>query len=458
MNSANAENLLCKHQQVPSYTEAAAAWDREQASRTVISQGFTLSPLSAQDILSLPDTPIKWVWQDYIAEGDVAIVAAYPKIGKSTFFYPLALSVARGAAFLERATSKGGVLVLAIEEHQRDINKRLQKLGLQSTDLISVHYGMVPNTSAGRQEIRRVVREKKIALVFIDSLAAFWNIKSEIDNAEIQSKLDPLREIARDENVAICLIHHESKSGGRDSKGNHTGDGKSIRGGGGILGAVDQAITLSKAPGNTPKRRVLSTVGRRSESPRELTIELWGETALSNPEPYGFNVVGTAEQITKQGIQDAVKEILTDEWQPIKGILKESVQSNDATRKALEGLFAAGKAERSGTGKKGDGFRYRLPQPALASENSQTESVGNGKANSFRLIGLPNPIVSNTTNLTAELTIEPKAGDGKSFRLKSPSMGAGRKRIRTRCSGSRVRQGVGFGEWVSVAPSEGEEK
>jgi hypothetical protein len=272
------------------------------------------------------------------------------------------------------------------------------KLGLQKTDPIHVESKPVPNTSEGLAALAEYIRRESVSLVFIDSLAAFWNIKSEIDNAEIQRVLDPLRQLARQENVAICLVHHESKFGGRDSNGNATGDGKSIRGGGALLGAVDQAITMASY-GKSATRRLLSSNGRRAEAPRKLIIELTGEPALSNPKPYGFKVIGTPDQMTGQGYQEAIKEILMDEWQTIEEIDEQSAFSEDVTRKALEGLFKAGQAERDGEGKKGDPYKYRLPQPAQTPPGGSTSAP-----DSFPCSGLPNPMTSNTTN-----PIEPDA-------------------------------------------------
>ena len=61
------------------------------------------------------------------------------KVGKSTFAYALALAVARGQDFLGYSTKRGGVLILAVEEHQRDIVNRLLAFGMTRADAIHVH-------------------------------------------------------------------------------------------------------------------------------------------------------------------------------------------------------------------------------------------------------------------------------------------------------------------------------
>ena len=75
------------------------------------------NPRRASDILAEELQPIDWVWEKYIATGDLFLFVAYMKVGKSTFTYPLAIAVARGIPFLGYPTKKGGVLALALEEN-----------------------------------------------------------------------------------------------------------------------------------------------------------------------------------------------------------------------------------------------------------------------------------------------------------------------------------------------------
>jgi len=334
--------------------------------------GTLFKPISAAEILRRKPQPIKWIWDSYIAEGDLFVFAAYMKVGKSTFIYPLVISVARGIPFLNRPTKKGGggVLVLALEENPRDVTLRLRKLGMQNSDPIYVHEGPIPCSQNELDKIKAFIQEKKICLLLIDALAYFWGVKNENDNAEVIEKLKPLLELAREINVAIGLIHHESKYGGRGVSGESQGDGRSIRGGSAFFGIVDQAILLDHRRGGTANQRVLKSIGRRSESPKELVIELVGNPALSDPNSYSYKVLGTPQHMTVAAVKKQVKNALSSTDKDIQTIAAETKLKEKATRTALEELVKEGKATRSGKGAKGDPHKYRLKSLLPAQQGS----------------------------------------------------------------------------------------
>src|SRR5262249_20647978 len=102
-------------------------------------------------------------------------------------------------------------------------------------------------------------------LVVLDTLAHFWDVDDENDNAKVLRAMKPLLQFARDSEAALLLIHHDRKTGGQG--------GRSIRGGRAGLGGGDQALLLEEADKD---RRILRSVGRYPETPRKLVIELRG--------------------------------------------------------------------------------------------------------------------------------------------------------------------------------------
>jgi hypothetical protein len=334
-------------------------------------KSIVFSPQSALEILSREPSPIEWVWEKFIALGDLFIIAAFMKVGKSTFVYSLALSVARGDDCLGFPTRQGGVLILALEEHPREVELRLRKLGMREDDPIYVHSGPLPNTKEELAAIRSFIKENNIGLVLLDSLPFWWNVQSENDNAEVMKQTKPLLELARETGAAVGLIHHESKYGGRDDNGANKGDGKSIRGAGALLGNVDQAILFDRRHGGSSNQRVLKTIGRHSESPRELIIELEGNTSLSDQaSPYHYLVLGSPEELTKTANIEKVKAVLSYEFQELKNIVQKAGVGEKPSREALEELLNAtdSTVERTGKGVKGDPYKYRLK---LSTEPSQ---------------------------------------------------------------------------------------
>jgi hypothetical protein len=301
------------------------------------------NPLSASELLNHETVSIPYILEGYIPKGILALLIAYMKTGKSTLVYRMMVCIAQGIPFLSRQTEQGGVLVLAVEEHQRDIERRLRRFGMTQTDPIYVHIGPVRDKSEIFTELKNYIVEKKIVLMVVDSLSRFWQVQDENNNMEVIREVSPLLEIARETNAAVLLVHHERKSGGED--------GRNIRGGSALFGLVDQAIFLERRPGEASNKRILKTLGRYDDSPPELVIELVGDD---------YNVLGTPEEFGEIQAVEKVKASLTNDPLDVKTIAKEADCTEKLTRKALEVLKDRHEAERTGAGKKNDPYLYCL--------------------------------------------------------------------------------------------------
>jgi hypothetical protein len=97
-------------------------------------------PISADQLLTKTPEEVEWILEEYLPAGGLVLLVGKPKEGKTTLAYELAVKVAQGASFLGRQTQRGGVLILAVEEHQRDVLLRLRNLNHWS-DRVFVHSG-----------------------------------------------------------------------------------------------------------------------------------------------------------------------------------------------------------------------------------------------------------------------------------------------------------------------------
>jgi len=340
-------------------------------SKREVGKETNFNPLSAADLLSRQPEEISWIWKTLIAKGILFFLVAFMKIGKSTFSYKLAIAIAQGIPFLELETLKGGVLILAVEEHPRDVVRRLRRFGMRPEDPIYVHTGRLQNNEITIKALRDFILEKGIILVLVDSLSRYSNVRDENDNAGVIREVSPLLDLARETGAAIGLIHHERKSGGED--------GRNIRGGSALFGLVDQAIILERRQGEVNNQRLIKTLGRYDESPRELVIELVGDE---------YKVLGTPEEMGEAQALAKAREALSVEPMDIKTIAKEADLKEKATRKALEQLREMGDAIREGEGKKNSPFTYRLPylsdsflsQHSLKGEETNPDRSGDGKS------------------------------------------------------------------------------
>jgi len=283
-------------------------------------------PLTAAEILTSTPPELKWLWRSFLPIGTLAILAAYMKVGKSTLVYALALASARGREFLGHATERAGVLILAVEEHPRDVRRRLERFGMTPEDPIFVHCGRLDASTETVGEIREFIHEHEIGLVVLDTLARYWGVPDENDNALIERQISPFLDLAHETDCAVLLVHHTRKAPGRE--------GHEIRGASALFALVDLALILDRRQGGDSSHRVLSTIGRYQEE---------------SAEP----IVLSYEEATRQ----AVWEALSGAPQDVPVLVAETGLTVAAVRKALEGLGS--KVRREGAGVKGDPYTYR---------------------------------------------------------------------------------------------------
>jgi hypothetical protein len=307
-----------------------------------IGQETSFAPRTAAELLAERPEPIIWAWEPYLAEGTLNVLAAYMKVGKSTFSYALAVAVARGDSFLSGPTKRGGVLILAVEEHRRDVKLRLAKFGMLAKDPIHVHAAALDSSPGTLAAVRDYIVAHQIVLLILDTLSRFWRIEDENNNAQVMARLSPLLDLARETGVALLLVHHERKAGGEE--------GRSIRGGSALFSLVDQALILERRQGGDRGHRVLRVIGRYSESPAEQVIEY---------ADYRYRSLGTLADL---GIEERIAQVwatLSDKPKNIETIAAETDLTPKQIRPLLRVLETRDRVIREGAGIRNDPFTYR---------------------------------------------------------------------------------------------------
>lgn len=304
---------------------------------------MTFNPVHANDILVWEPGPIEWIWMNFIPRGSLILFSGFMKTGKSTFIYPLAISVAQGRPFLGYDTIKGGVLILCLEEQWPFIHGRLRRFGLQLGDHLFVHCGSLSNNNQTLTELRNFILQNGVSFMVVDTLSMLWTINDENDNAAVVRQIKPLLDLARITQCAICLVHHSNKGGGEHGRG--------IRGASSLLGIVDQAIMLERRVGGNQNQRVLKTLGRYSESPSELILELQGDDWVN---------LGSGSDAWKMEQTARVLEALSHEPQTVESLVSRTDLSDKQVRKCLNALLPQGQVARNGKGTKGDPHVYSL--------------------------------------------------------------------------------------------------
>ncbi len=300
-------------------------------------------PATAQNILDWEPGPQLWVWKGFIPQGSLLLFSGYMKTGKSTFVYPLAVSVAQGRPFLGYETSQGGVLILSLEERALDVRNRLIRFGLQHQDALHVHCGPLHNDPTTLNNIKNFIVQNHVVLVIVDTLSLFWTVSDENNNAVVVQEMKPILELTRNTGCSICLVHHTSKAGGDR--------GRDIRGASSLLGIVDQSLVLEERQGGKSNQRVLKTLGRYDESPPELIVELQDDE---------WRCLGTGAEAVQMNQNALVFRVLTHDPQTVDTLALKTDLSPKQVRRSLKILTDQNRITRSGEGVKNDPQVFQL--------------------------------------------------------------------------------------------------
>lgn len=329
-------------EQLKALVEAAPLWKpdaSESEARSSRVTRFTFTTLD--DLLNEPEEETAYVWDRTLPRGGFSICAAKPKVGKSTLARNLAVAVSEGREFFGRATSKGKVVYLCLEEKRAEVARHFRQMEASGTNII-IHTGRTPDDVLSALEA--AIIEHSPALVIIDPLSRLVRVTDFNSYGEVTRGLEPLIDIARSSECQchIQAVHH-------NGKGEREG-GDALLGSTGFFGAVDTLLIMKRRE----KARTLETVQRYGENMPETVVHLDAETGLVSPG-------GDMQTLMLAERKAAVMDNLGDE--PLtEADIKERIGGNQGlTSKAVRALHEEGRLERTGVGKKGDPYRYQRP-------------------------------------------------------------------------------------------------
>lgn len=162
-----------------------------------------------------------WLVEDLWAENAVGIVGGEPKCCKSFLALDLAVSVASGRPCLGRfgVARAGRVLLFAAEDAQHVVRTRLEGIArargaaFTSLDIQVITAPTVRLDLAGdRERLRNTVAALRPRLLVLDPFVRLHRI-DENASGEVAPLLAFLRELNREHELAVVLVHHAKKGG-----------------------------------------------------------------------------------------------------------------------------------------------------------------------------------------------------------------------------------------------------
>ena len=241
--------------------------------------------ISAEELLSTPLPPVKWIIPDLLPAG-LALFAGPSKAGKSWLTLWLCLQVAQGKPMWGREIEPHTVLYLSLEDTFNRLQKRLLQLVgseeaperlVMQTECSSIGLGLVEQLTSF------LYQHPDTGLIVIDTLQKVRGSakKDEIAYATDYRELGALKEYADNKRICVFLIHHLRKMADENDVFNM------ISGSNGIMGVCDTIFIIYKKK-RQDENAVLFMTGR--DIRQQDVVVHFDETK------YRWDMVGTAEE------------------------------------------------------------------------------------------------------------------------------------------------------------------
>lgn len=284
--------------------------------------------------------PNKWIIEDFLKEG-LIVLSAKSKIGKSWLCGQIGLSVSRGEDFLGFKTDKGKVLYIDLENGDKLGQERLllQTGGKDYPDDLTMVFEYSTMKDYFYEDLEEYVSNNPgTKVIIIDVLKKVWKSKksNQSDDDYVYENLTPLKDFAKEHNLAIIAVTHNRKNVDPDDPCSN------ICGSNAYVAVADETIVIWKDKRTDSTAHMFIT--GRTVTQEEYYIDF-------NKNTYLWDMVGTADDI-----EDRNRKMLYEE-NPVVITIRNLVERSREHRftakvseiiKLSEGLIATEPKETGG--------------------------------------------------------------------------------------------------------------
>ena len=194
--------------------------DGEQAELGEVVEFRPPTPIAATMAATFP--PVRWIVEGVIPEG-LTLLAGPPKLGKSWFTLDMAIAVATGGNCLGREVAGGDVLLMALEDNDRRIQNRMNKVlphhedwgGMRLSTYTLNSWDPLHTLDAGALDAMDAWRASVASprVVVVDVLAKVKPVKrsGESDYDAMYRGLRDLHAWAAEHSLSVVVVHHTRK-------------------------------------------------------------------------------------------------------------------------------------------------------------------------------------------------------------------------------------------------------
>ena len=331
-----------------------------------------MNPLPVQRASQLPlsGPQTHWLIEGLWSEQAVGILGGEPKCCKSFLALDIAVSVASGTACLRQfpVRRSGPVLVFPAEDSFAVVRQRLE--GIASAAQVSfqtlpVEVITAPalrlDTPTDRQRLRDTVQNFQPVLLILDPLIRLHRV-DENDATQIATLLSYLRELQRQFQLAVLLVHHARK----DSHASRPG--QALRGSSELHGWGDSNLYLRRKGAQL----TLSTEHRAAVSQDRIPLQLTqAGSALSLAVMESSHSQPAAQPTAVERVRAALAQLQEPVFS-VQQLRKLCAIRTETLCAALEELTQQGELCRNAKG-------YQLNLPLPLSRPKDPQGNGNGK-------------------------------------------------------------------------------
>jgi len=306
--------------------------------------------------LAIDEAPIPWQWQGFLAPGQMTLLTSQAKAGKTTLLSILLSRFKSGGELAGLPVTPTKAIVVS-EEPRLHWRPRHARLDLSKVYFVCRPFAGKPTHEQWLGLLDDIVELRSrhgFGFLAIDTISRLLPAGSESNADACHMALDPLERLT-DAGMSVLLDHHSRKE--------QSGDGLAARGTSALGGIADVTIELGRCPGGdkNDRRRRLLGYSRSEQTPSQLVIEL--------------NAEGT-DYAVKQALE---ANDFSANWRPLRLVLEyaqhkmdrreirqewpeDYPRPSDATLwRWLDHAVDLGLVLQQGTGRRGDPFRYWLP-------------------------------------------------------------------------------------------------
>jgi len=198
--------------------------------------------------LRAPDRACRWLVESLWSRAAVGIIGGAPKSHKSWLALDMAVSIASGTPCLGAfdVLETGPALLYMAEDDAGTVKARVEGICRHRRlplDRLDVHLITSPSLrldrDADRRALRALIAERAPRVLLLDPFVRLHRL-DENDAGHISGLLAYLRELQREHDLAVVVVHHTRKNGAAGASGHN------LRGSGDFHAWVDSSLYLRR--------------------------------------------------------------------------------------------------------------------------------------------------------------------------------------------------------------------